>query len=443
MIFKRKATDLLREWKTKAGGKYAALLEGPRRVGKSVIAEEFAKKEYRSYIKVDFGDIDDELLAVFDSISKPDEFFLRLQAVTGKVLYKRESVIIFDEIQLSPKTRQAIKYLVKDGRYDYIETGSLLSIKKNVKDIVIPSEEWKIPVFPMDYEEFLWACEKETYEILSSIYKRGKPVGQAVNRTLMRDYRIYMAVGGMPQAVESYIEGNPFSEIDRVKRRIIDLYEEDFYKIDPTGRVSLIFDAIPAQLASKAVYFSVAGAVGRQKSAKDIELLSDLLNSRTVIPCYNCTDPSVTLLQGKDLSKFKLYMADTGLFITQLLRTGVTTDQKLYAKFLSDKLPANLGYVYENAVAQTIYSRNIDLYFMIWDKPGSTHKYELDFILRNGTKITPIEVKSARTDSHKSIDAFIAKFSSLVSSPIILSQKDFGHEGMIRHVPFYLASFIE
>ena len=442
MIFKRKATDELRNWKQNGAGRYAALLEGPRRVGKSTIAEEFAKKEYRSYIKVDFANIDNDLLAAFDSISRLDEFFLRLQALTGILLYRRKSVIIFDEIQLSPKTRQAIKYLVADGRYDYIETGSLLSIKKNVKGIVIPSEEWIIRVYPMDYEEYLWACGKDSFDILREIYAKRKPMGQAINRTLMREFRTYLAVGGMPQAIESHISGNSLMETDHVKRRIIDLYEEDFFKIDPSGNISMLFDSIPSQLFRKSVRFSFNYAMKKRTGNKTSELLSDLINSRTVIPCYNCSDPTISLSQGKDLSSFKIYMADTGLFITQLLRTKTSTDEKLYAKFLSDKLPANLGYVYENAVAQILSTLGHDLYYMVWDKPGSTHKYELDFIIQKGIKTIPIEVKSSRTDSHKSIDAFSIKYSSLATSPLILSQKDLCKEGSIYVLPFYLTPFI-
>ena len=234
-MFKRKAFDKLKYWKEKKAPKYSVLLEGARRVGKSTIAEEFAKQEYKSYIKVDFANVRKEVLEVFEDIADPDIFFLRLQTATGISLYKRESVIIFDEIQLMPKVRQAIKYLLADGRYDYIETGSLISIKKNVKDIVLPSEEIKIPIYPMDYEEFMWAIGNDTYPVLRELYRRGKAVGNSLNRKLMRDFRIYMAVGGMPQAVEAYVEGKNFREIDEVKREIINLYKDDFSKLMAQG----------------------------------------------------------------------------------------------------------------------------------------------------------------------------------------------------------------
>ena len=442
MIFKRKAMTQLKEWKETYAGKYAALLEGPRRVGKSTIAEQFALKEYKSYIKVDFANITDELLHAFSLIANLEVFFFQLQAITGITLYNRKSVIIFDEIQLQPKVRQAIKYLVKDGRYDYIETGSLLSIKKNVAGIVIPSEEYKIPVYPMDYEEFLWATGKNNYSFLREIFTSGKPVGQAVNRTFMYDYRIYMTVGGMPQAVEAYVEKLPLKEIDNVKRMIIDLYEQDFYKIDPSGRVSMMFNSIPAQLARNSKRYSIGFAINKKARTSDYELLSDLINSRTVLPCFNCLDPTVSFAQGKDLEKFKLYLSDTGLFVTLLLKAEKETDTSLYSKIMSDLLPANLGYLYENAVAQTLCASGRDLYYMTWPKENSTHAYEIDFLIRQKTKTIPIEVKSSRIENHQSIDVFIAKYSSVVSSPYILSQKDLGKNGQIKLCPFYLSSFI-
>ena len=305
-MFKRKVTEQLYEWKKKYSGKYAALLQGARRVGKSTIAENFAKENYKSYILVDFSKISKEELDVFDDISNLDIFFLRLQSVMSIKLYERESVIIFDEIQLVPKVRQAIKHLVKDGRYDYIETGSLISIKKNVKGIVIPSEEMKINVYPMDYEEFCWACNKD-YSMLETINQFNKPIGQATNRTLMRDFRIYMAIGGMPQAVEAYLEKKTFQEIDTVKKEIIELYKDDFRKIDPSGRISMIYDSIPSQLALGRQKFVLSSVINKKVSNKDEELLYDLLDSKTVLACYNVTEPSVSLNLTKDIFDFKLY----------------------------------------------------------------------------------------------------------------------------------------
>lgn len=442
MFFTRKATQKLKEWKEKYSRSYAALLEGPRRVGKSTIAEEFAKREYKSYILIDFSNANSEILSIVNDIANLDMFFIRLQTATGIRLFKGESAIIFDEIQLNPKARQAIKHLVKDGRYDYIETGSLLSIKKNIAGIVLPSEEYKIPVHPMDYEEFLWATGKTTYPILRDVFKARKPLGQQTNRVLMRDYRLYMAVGGMPQAVDAFIQSGNFNDVDFVKRGIIDLYEDDFFRIDPSGRISMLFESIPAQLAGSSKRFSLGLALNRKAQNKDFDLLYDLINSRTVQPCFRCTDPTVSLSQGKDIGKFKLYLADTGLFVSLILKTSNATDSSLYSKMLSDKLPANLGYLYENAVAQSITACGRDLYYMTWNKENSTHSYEIDFLFSKGTKSVPVEVKSSRTKEHESIDAFVGKYSKSASDACILSQKDIERDGAIDVLPFYLSSFL-
>ena len=439
--FKRKAFALLKEWKDNYAPNYAALLEGARRVGKSTIAEEFAKQNYRSYIKIDFANIDEDLLSAFKDIAKPDTFFIRLQTITGINLYPRASVIIFDEIQLNPKVRQAIKYLVADGRYDYIETGSLISIKKNVKDIVIPSEEYKIPVYPMDYEEFMWATGNDTYDVLRQLYKTNVPAGNGVNRSLMRDFRIYMAVGGMPQAVQAYVNGKNFSFIDKIKRGIIDLYIDDFKKIDDSGLIGMMYKSIPSQLATQKKRYVISKATKKRKTNKDIERLSDLLDSKTVIPCYNTTDPNVNLSQTQDNDTFKLYLSDVGLFTTMIFEASSNTGENIYSKLLSDKLPADLGYLYENAAAQIIASTNRTPYYYTWEKKGSTHYYEVDFLLQSGTKVIPVEVKSSSNKSHESIDAFCAKFSSRIGRPLLLSQKDVGNEGQLMFKPVYMLPF--
>ena len=293
MYFKRKAYDRLLEWKAKYSDKYAALLEGGRRVGKSTIAESFGQNEYKSYLLIDFSKTTDNIRSCFEDVGNLNMFFLRLQAETGVTLYEHESLIIFGEVQLFPQARQAIKHLVADGRYSYLETGSLISIKKNVKDILIPSEEMKIQVYPMDYEEFCDATGGN-YELLRQIYGTGSAIGQATNRKLMRDLRIYMAVGGMPQAVEAYTEGKNFSEIDMVKRQIISLYEDDFKKIDASGRISALYHSIPAQLAKDSKKYRISTAIGKKSKAKTEELLYELIDSKTILPCYNSTDPRVS-----------------------------------------------------------------------------------------------------------------------------------------------------
>ena len=441
-MFKRKAIEKLKYWKEKKAPKYSVLLEGARRVGKTTIAEEFAKQEYKSYIKVDFANISQDVLDVFDDIANLDIFFLRLQTATGVTLYKRESVIIFDEIQLMPKVRQAIKYLVADGRYDYIETGSLISIKKNVKGIVIPSEEMKIQIYPMDYEEFMWAIGNDTYNVLRDLYKLGKPVGNSLNRKLMRDFRIYMAVGGMPQAVKAYVEGRNFAEIDEVKREIINLYKDDFFKIDDTGLIGRMYDSVPTQLATDKKSYVISAATGKKKIDKDLERLHDLLDSKTVLPCYNVLNPSITLSQTREDSSFKLYLADIGLFTTMIFKSSGKTNENIYMKLLSDSLPADLGYLYENAVAQIIAASDIDLYYHTWEKKGSSHYYEVDFLLASNTKIVPVEVKSSGIGKHESIIEFQKKYSKYVAKEVLLSQKDVGNIEMLKMYPIYMLPFV-
>lgn len=442
MYFKRKAYDKLVQWKTDYAQNYAVLLEGARRVGKSTIAEQFAKNEYRSYILIDFSKASNEIKSCFDDINDLDMFFLRLQALTGVNLYKEESVVIFDEVQLFPKARQAIKHLVKDGRYHYIETGSLISIKKNVENILIPSEEMKIEVYPMDYEEFCWATN-QNFDMLKKIYDMNKSIGQEVNRKLMRDIRVYMAVGGMPQAVEAYTAGQNFSMIDQIKRQIIVLYEDDFKKIDPSGRLSSIYHSIPAQLSKEAKRYSLSKTLGRRKNEKDDSLIYDLIDSKTVIASYNSTDPRVSLSLTKDLSSYKLYIADTGLFVTLMFIDRPATENEIYAKLLADKLPANLGYLYENLVAQMITSTGRELYYHTWEKKGSTHYYEIDFLISNGSKVSAIEVKSAGAGKHESLLEFRKKYSKNIKNSYIVSQKDIDKKEELKFMPVYLTPFLQ
>lgn len=442
MYFKRKAYDKLVQWKTDYAQNYAVLLEGARRVGKSTIAEQFARNEYRSYILIDFSKASNEIKSCFDDINDLDMFFLRLQALTGVNLYKEESVVIFDEVQLFPKARQAIKHLVKDGRYHYIETGSLISIKKNVENILIPSEEMKIEVYPMDYEEFCWATN-QNFDMLKKIYDMNKSIGQEVNRKLMRDIRVYMAVGGMPQAVEAYTAGQNFSMIDQIKRQIIVLYEDDFKKIDPSGRLSSIYHSIPAQLSKEAKRYSLSKTLGRRKNEKDDSLIYDLIDSKTVIASYNSTDPRVSLSLTKDLSSYKLYIADTGLFVTLMFIDRPATENEIYAKLLADKLPANLGYLYENLVAQMITSTGRELYYHTWEKKGSTHYYEIDFLISNGSKVSAIEVNSAGAGKHESLLEFRKKYSKNIKNSYIVSQKDIDKKEELKFMPVYLTPFLQ
>ena len=441
MQFKRKAYSKLLDWKKNYSDNYAVLLEGARRVGKSTIAETFARNEYKSYIMIDFSKTTDNILKCFDDIGNINMFFLRLQAETGVTLYEHESLIIFDEVQLFPKARQAIKHLVFDGRYHYLETGSLISIKKNVKDILIPSEEMKIQVYPMDYEEF---CEAtgNNYDLLKQINDMGTAIGQSTNRKLMRDLRLYMAVGGMPQAIEAYVEGKNFSEIDQVKRQIISLYEEDFKKIDSSGRISALYHSIPAQLAKDPRKYRISTAIGKRTTLKTEELLYELIDSKTILPCFNSTDPRVSLADTKDFDSYKLYLSDTGLFVTLMFIDRPVTENDIYAKLLSDKLPSNLGYLYENLMAQMIVASGRELYYHTWEKKDSTHYYEVDFLISEGSKINAFEIKSSGTGKHESITEFSRKFSKNVKNIYLMSQKDIGKEENLQLKPFYLMPFL-
>lgn len=441
-VFKRKLYGKLLEWKARYAGQYAILVEGARRVGKSTLVEEFAKKEYRSYILIDFSEASKDVKDCFDDIADLDRFFLRLQTITGVQLINRESVIIFDEVQLYPRARQAIKYLVADGRYDYIETGSLISIKKNVKDILIPSEEMKLKLYPLDYEEFLWATGNETYRLLKDFYDKKTAIGNSVNRKLMRDFRMYMAVGGMPQAVQAYLEKKSLREIDEVKRNIIRLYEDDFRKIDASGLSARIYKDVPSQLSQNKKRYVISSATGKKTQKRDLERLYDVIDSQTVLVSYNITKPDISLSSTKDLDSYKLYIADTGLFVTLMFIDRPVAENILYEKLLSDKLPANLGYLYENVAAQMIVASGRELCYHTWLKDGSTHYYEMDFLIGQKQKVVPIEVKSSATTSHKSMDVFCEKYSKITSRPYIFSQKDISNDGQTLFMPIYMLPFL-
>ena len=299
----------------------------------------------------------------------------------------------------------------------------------------------RIQVYPMDYEEFCDATGSN-YELLHEIYNCGTAIGQATNRKLMRDLRIYMAVGGMPQAVEAYVDGKNFSEIDMVKRQIVSLYEEYFKKIDDSGRISALYHSIPAQLAKDTRKYRITTAIGKKNNTKAEELLYELIDSKTVLPCYNSTNPRVSLTNTKDFNSYKLYLSDTGLFVTLLFIDRPVTENDIYAKLLSDKLPANLGYLYENLVAQMIAASGRELYYHTWEKNGSTHYYEVDFLISEGSKINAFEIKSSGTGKHESIKEFSKKYSQNVNKVYLISQKDVGREENLLLKPFYFITFL-
>lgn len=372
-----------------------------------------------------------------------DFFFLQLQQFTGVRLYENESVIIFDEVQLLPKARQAIKYLVADGRYKYIETGSLLSIKKNTKDILIPSEEHKISMYPMDFEEFLWAIDDTmTADTIKLLMKSKKPAGNALHRNLMRTFRLYMLIGGMPQAIESYLESNNLQVVDEVKREIIDLYEEDFIKIDGTGLAGDIYDAMPANLSSNASRYILSTAKNGIRSNRVRELIPDMLSSFTVNIAYHANNPNVGMSLEKDISRYKLFLSDVGLFITLIFKDKDFTENIIYNKLLSNKLDTNLGYVYKNVVAQMLLAKGNNLFYYTMNSDNSNHLYEIDFLFSKGNKICPIEVKSGNYRSHKSLDLFCDKFSNRIKDKYVVHTKDYKSENGIQYIPIYMVPFI-
>ncbi len=442
-MFRRKIYDRLVEWKRESQGKTALLIEGARRIGKSTVAEEFAKNEYKNYILIDFSMASKDVKELFEDVSDLDYLFLRLQLQYGVDLKERESLIIFDEIQLCPLARQAIKSLVKDGRYDYIETGSLISIRRNVKDILIPSEERKINMYPMDYEEFLWALgDSATMTVLRRAFEAGVPLGEQVNRKMLRDFRLYMLVGGMPQVVNEYIETNNFRKVDAIKRDILNLYEDDFKKIDPTGKVSLLFDAIPAQLNKNASRYQVSSVLQGTRADSVLEFIAELKDSRTVLVSYHSNDPGAGMSNHKDLSKFKLYLCDTGLFATLMFKDRDFTENDIYQKLLSDKLGANLGYLYENMVAQMLVANGNELFYHSFMNKSSRHNYEVDFLLARKNKICPIEVKSSGYKAHASLDAFGRKFSDRIFQRYLIYTKDVRKEEDIVCLPVYMAGML-
>jgi len=439
-VFRRKIYDKLLEWKKEADGRTALLVEGARRIGKSTVVEEFGKNEYESYILIDFAFAPQSVKELFADMSDLNYFFLQLQLQYQTDLVERKSLIIFDEVQFCPLARQAIKVLVKDRRYDYIETGSLISIKKNVQDILIPSEERKISMFPMDYEEFRWALgDNATIPLLKKAYADKVSLGDAVSRKMMRDFRLYMLVGGMPQAVNEYIETNNFRKVDLIKRDILKLYDDDFRKIDPTGRISALFAAIPSQLNSNASRYQVSGVLKNERADSILELLSEMVNSKTVLMSYRANDPNSGLSANKDLRLFKLFICDTGLFTTLMFKDKDFTENEIYEKLLNDKLSANLGYLYENAVAQALVANGRELFYHSWQNESSKHNYEIDFLVTDKNKICPIEVKSSGYKAHASLDEFCKKFSGRISNRYLVYTKDLAKEKEILYLPMYMS----
>ena len=446
-MLKRKIYDKLLEWKNQSNGSTAILIDGARRVGKSYIAEEFGKSEYKSYILIDFGKAPQDVLDLFihDSANL-DLFFAKLSAFYAKTLHRRNSLIIFDEVQQFPRARQLIKYLVADGRYDYIETGSLIRLKKNVQDIIIPSEEEHLEMFPMDFEEFLWAMGDEaTVPLIRTCFESKTPLGQALHRKIMNDFRQYVLVGGMPQSVIAYLKEKNFEASDVAKRRIIKLYRDDVSKFAEgyEDKVFALFDGIPAQLSKKEKKYKLS-SISKEARFRTYEDSFIWLHEAMVVnTCFNATDPGVGLALSADNTTQKCYMADTGLLVTHTFMDNAFTENELYRAILFDKLNINEGMIMENIVAQMLRTNGHKLYFYSRsDTDNRENHMEIDFLITEGKKIAPIEVKSSNYTSHSSLDKFRNKFSSKIGNSYILYSKDVMIKDGIIHLPFYMAIFL-
>ncbi|MCQ2975715.1 MAG: AAA family ATPase [Bacteroidales bacterium] len=443
MIFKRKIYSKLLDWKKTAKGKRALVIKGARRVGKSTIVKEFAKNEYKSFIFIDFAEASKRTKELFEDISDLNFLFVQLQMIYKVQLFERQSVIIFDEVQLVPLARQAIKYLVADGRYDYIETGSLIGIRKYMTNIVIPSEETTINMFPLDFEEFRWALgDTVTVPLLKQCFDSQKPIGEVVTREIIRNFRLYMLIGGMPQAVNEYIETNNFACVDEMKRTILNLYETDLVKIDTTGRASLMFKNIASQLSHGGSRFKVSSVIENGRAETILSVLNDMEASMMVNVAYHCDEPNIGMSLSKNIEKFKLYLNDTGLFVTSIYKDSDAVDNKIYEKILSDKLEANLGYIYKNIVAQTLRSMGKELFYYTFPAENSNHNYEIDFLINNSNKICPLEVKSSGYKKHTSIDEFSKKYSSCIKNKYVVYTKDLKKDLDIIYLPIFMLQFL-
>ena len=443
IYFKRKIYNTMLKWKSERNGDTALLIQGARRVGKSTIAEEFARHEYKSYILIDFSKVSKEVSNLFNDISDLNYLFVRLQFIYQVQLYERESVIIFDEVQLQPLARQAIKHLVKDHRYDYIETGSLISVWSKSRNILVPSEETKVDMYPMDYEEFRWVLrDTATIPLLRTAFEKKIPLGDAVHRKLMRDFRLYMLVGGMPQAVSAYIRTNNFTAVDQAKRDIIALYEEDFEKIDDSGRAKALYDAIPAQLSRNAMRYQVSKAISDERAERIVNIVKEMEDSMTVNVVYHSDDPNVGLALTKNEEYFKMYASDTGLFVTLAFKDADITENVIYDKLLNDKLSTNMGYVYENVIAQMLRATGKKLFYHTIPYAEGKKYYEIDFVIPVKHKISPIEVKSSGYKTHKSLDEFCSKFSDRIMSKYLIYTKDYRRENGVEYIPVYMTMFL-
>ena len=449
---KRKVYYDLLEWKKKSNGKTAMLIEGARRVGKSYIALEFAKNNYKNYVLINFSKVSDDVKNIFNNyLDKLDDFFLFLSSYYGVELYERETLFIFDEIQFFPRAREAIKFLVEDGRYDYLETGSLISIKKNVKDILIPSEEESIVMYPMDFEEFLWAMGRDTLmDFIREHFENRKSVGPLLHRTIMDYFNKYMIVGGMPQAVLEFSATNSFASVDKIKRSIIKLYRDDIRKHaeELNLKVEQIFDTIPAQLAKHEKRFNLA-TLDENARYRDYEGAFYFLEDAGIINiAYNTTEPNIGLGQRLDSNSLKCYMNDTGLLLSMTFNEREITSEEIYKKILFNKLTFNNGMIVENIVAQMLVASKNKLYFFSRNnREDSSETMEIDFLLSKSAitsmhNIIPIEVKSGKNYTYSSLNKLIGTYTDYLAQPIIIHTSDLKIENNILYLPIYMTMLL-
>ena len=449
---KRKVYNDILKWKEESQGKTALLIEGARRVGKSYIVEEFAKDNYKSYILIDFSKVPNEVKELFDNyLDNLDYLFTYISNYYGVKLYERDTLFIFDEIQFCPRARGAIKHLVADGRYDYIETGSLISIKKNVKDILIPSEEEMIKMNPMDFEEFLWAMGNDTLmDFIKECYNNKRNMGQALHRKAMDYFKEYLIVGGMPQAVLEYRESRDFEKTDKIKRNILNLYREDIrkYSDELNLKVEQIFDTIPSQLQKHEKKFNIS-SLDENARYRNFEGAFYWLSDACLINiAHNTTEPSIGLGQRMDNNSFKCYLFDTGLLLSMTFNEKAIINEEIYKKILFDKLSFNEGMILENVVAQMLVASSRKLYFFSRnDRKDSSETMEIDFLISSDKvtskhNIIPIEVKSGERYTFSSLAKLNNKYKDYLAEPIIIHIKDLKEENGILYIPVYMTGLL-
>lgn len=447
MVLKRKAYNTLLQWKNESNGSTALLIDGARRVGKSYLAKTFAENEYKSYILINFSKASKELKDIFENdLMNLDLFFNKLSLMFSTPLYERNTLFIFDEVQRFPRARESIKFLVENGRYDFLETGSLFSIKNNVEGIVIPSEEEHTFLYPLDFEEFLWAMgDTVTAPFLKTCFENKTPLGQAVHRKVMNDFRQYMLVGGMPQSVIEYAESKNFEKVDKAKKGILTLYRQDItkYANEYKAKVLAIFDEIPSQLSKKEKKFSISSLESTAKTRAYEDAFTWLSEGMIINNCYNATDPVIGLNMYADNATQKCYMADTGLLVTHAFKDKNSISNELYKAVLLDKINVNEGMVMENVVAQTLRANGHNLYFYSrYNNINRENHMEIDFLISNNNKICPVEVKSSSYITHSSLDKFMNKFKERIGQPYIIYTKDLMIKDGIIHIPLYMAMFL-